>query len=125
MRLIPFLVLTALGSTCALAEAPDARRRIYPTQDGFLEVDPRTGGIMECKRSADGYQCSQVTERDPLLREEPGRQLQAPATPPQRPNTTDRPTAPTDQEIDRALDVMERFLRRFMGIVREHKPERT
>jgi hypothetical protein len=35
------------------------------------------------------------------------------------------PSGPRDEEIDRALDVMERFLRRFMNILREQKPQRT
>ena len=119
------LVLTALACNSALAQTPDARRRIYPTQDGFLEVDPRTGAINECKRAQDGYRCSRVTEADALLKEDTAPQAQAPTTPSQPPSGAPRPLGPTDQEIDRALDVMERFLRRFMGIVREQRPERT
>jgi hypothetical protein len=98
---------------------------MYPTQDGFLELDPRSGAITECKRAQDGYRCTRVTEGDALLKEEPGPQAQAPATPPQPPAAAPRPTGPSDQEIDRALDVMERFLRRFMDIVRERRSERT
>jgi hypothetical protein len=118
------LILT-LACTSALAQAPDARRRMYPTQDGFLEIDARTGAITECKRAQDGYRCARVTEGDALLKEEPGPQAQAPATPAQPPAAAPRPTVPSDQEIDRGLDVMERFLRRFMDIVREPRPERT
>ena len=32
---------------------------------------------------------------------------------------------PLDEDVDRALGVMERFLRRFMNILREEKPDRT
>ncbi len=118
------LVLATTVCTAALAQAPDARRRIYPTQDGFLEVDPRTGAILECKRAADGYRCSRVNEGDALLKEDPGQQGQAPTAPFQPPSAAPRPLGPTEQEIDSALDVMERFLRRFMGIVREGRGER-
>jgi hypothetical protein len=98
---------------------------MYPTQDGFLEIDAQTGAITECKRAQDGYRCARVTEGDTLLKEESGPQAQVPATPPQPHNAAPRSPGPGDQEIDRALDVMERFLRRFMDIVREQRPERT
>lgn len=116
-----------IGTLCctasAVAQAPDMRRRMYPTQDGFLEVDPRTGAITECKRAQDGYRCERVTEGDALLKEDGAPRAQTPAPPP--PGAERRLSGPSDEEIDRALDVMERFLRRFMGIVREGRGERT
>jgi hypothetical protein len=118
------LIVTALACTSALAQTTESRRRMYPTQDGFLEVDPRTGGITECKRGQDGYRCERVTDSDVLLKEEQGPQAQAPAAP-RPPSTAPRTPGPADEEIDRALDVMERFLRRMMGIVREQRGERT
>jgi hypothetical protein len=122
---ITFVALTLVGSS-ALAQTPDAgRRRIYPTQDGFLEVDPRSGAITECKRSQGGYQCTPVSDGDPLLKEDSGPRAQAPAPPTPPPTASPRQVLPSEEEIDRALDVMERFLRRFMGIVREGRPERT
>jgi hypothetical protein len=125
MRVLACLIIATLACTSALAQSPDPRRRIYPTQDGFLEVDPRTGAITECKRTPEGYRCERVGESDALLKEEPGPQVQAPAVPPRTPDGTPRLGAPTDQEVDRALDVMERLLRRFRDILREPRPERT
>jgi hypothetical protein len=124
MRVLVCLIITTLSCASALAQAPDARRRTYPTQDGFLEVDPRTGAITECKRAPDGYRCQRVTEGDALLKEDSGPQAQAPAVPRQPPNAG-RSVTPSEEEIDRALDVMERFLRRFLDVVREGRPERT
>jgi hypothetical protein len=122
MCIVLYLIIATLTCTSASAQTADNRRRIYPTQDGFLEVDTRTGAITECKRASEGYSCSRVTDGDAMLKEEPG--PQAPAAPRQPPSTTQRPAGPTDQEVDRALDVMERFLRRFMDIVREGRGER-
>ena len=124
MRSTACLILAAIVCT-ALTQPAHAQRRMYPTQDGFLEVDPRTGAITECKRAQEGYRCERVTEGDVLLKEDPGPQAQAPAPPPQPPASAQRAPGPTNEEIDRALDVMERFLRRFMGIVREQRGERT
>ena len=126
MRTTACLILLTLACSSALAQPADARRRIHPTQEGFLEVDPRTGAITECKRAQDGYRCHRVTEGDALLREEPGPQAQVPPLPPrQPPRTAPRPLSPTDEELERALDILERFLRRFIGIVRERRGEPT
>jgi hypothetical protein len=116
------MTLIIVGLTCASAAAqtPDPPRRLYPTQDGFLEVDAKTGAITECKRSREGYQCTVVTQSDALLKESP-----EPPAAPQPPSRRQGATGPTEEELDRALDVMERFLRRLMGIMREPRPDRT
>ena len=56
MRSSLTLLVLSLACTSALAQAPDSRRRMYSTQDGFLEVDPRSGAITECNepRTATG-----------------------------------------------------------------------
>ena len=127
MRLTCISIMTlVLACTSAMAQTSDtARRRIYPTQDGFLEVDARSGAITECKRSPGGYQCTPVSDGDPLLKEDSAPRAQAPTPPPPPPSARPPQVLPTEEEIDRALEVMERFLRRFMGIVREGRPERT
>jgi hypothetical protein len=123
MRSTACLLIVTLACTAALAQTTEPRRRMYPTQDGFLEIDPRTGAITECRRAADGYRCERVTEGDALLKEEPGAQAQAPAAP-RPPDAAPRQAGPSDAEVDRALDVVERFLRRFMDIVREQRSEK-
>lgn len=127
MRTIPVVIFIASLSllTSAMAQVPDIRRRMYPTQEGFIEVEPKTGAITECKRSSEGYRCEGVTEGDPLLKEEAGPQAQGPPVTRQAPRTDPRSLGPTEEELSRALDVMERFLRRFMDIIREGRPERT
>jgi hypothetical protein len=124
MRTSLLLIIATLAWTSALAQTSDTRRRIYPTQDGFLEVDPRSGAISECKRAEDGYRCERIGHGDALLKEDSPPQAQTPA-PPAAPKPERRLIGPSDEEIDRALDVMERFLRRFMGILREERGERT
>jgi hypothetical protein len=124
MRTAACLIVATLVCT-ALTQPAYSQRRMYPTQDGFLEVDPRTGAITECKRAQEGYRCERVTESDALLKEDTGPQAQVPALPRQPPATAERAPGPTDEEIDRALNVMERFLRRFMDIVRNQRGERT
>ena len=118
------LIVLVMASNSALAQTADHPRRMYPTQDGFLEVDGRTGAITDCRRTIEGYRCTPVNEVEALPRDEGGPKGQAPG-PQNQPPAAPRQVAPTDQEIERALDVMERFLRRFMGIIWGQRPERT
>jgi hypothetical protein len=119
--------LLAVGP--AMAQDRTDYRRI-PTDDGFLEVETSTGAVRECKRTVDGYRCAAPSsdklqsEVERLAREndELRRRLGlgtggiSPRTP---------SSVPSDEDVDRALGVMERFIRRFMNILREEKPDRT
>jgi len=124
MRTPLTLIFFALAYTSVFAQVPDGRRRMYPTQDGFLEIDARSGAITECRRAPDGYRCERVTEGDALLKEDSGSQAQTPAGP-RQPLSRSPSTKPTEEEVDRALGVMDRFLRRVMGVIGEGKAERT
>jgi hypothetical protein len=113
---------------------PGADRRIIPTDDGFMEIDLQSGAVTQCQRAPDGYRCAPA-KSDPnalqaeleRLRKENAelRDQLAQRGPGLGPNQRTKPPQPTDQEIDRALDVMERFLRRFIGIMRDEKADRT
>jgi len=90
--------------------------------------------VTQCLRAPDGYRCAPAKTDPSALQAELERlrkenaelrsQLSQPG-PGLRPDQRTKPPQPTDQEIDRALDVMDRFLRRFMGILRDEKPDRT
>ena len=116
-------VATALLCTPAAGQSV-SDRRVVPTEDGFLEIDTQTGNVTECRRTPEGYRCGPAkndqgglqAEIDRLRRE--NAELRGQLT-----QQRMRPQQPSDQEIDRALGVMERFLRRFIGIMRE--PDRT
>jgi hypothetical protein len=130
------LALAALAPASVAAQQTNDRTRTIPIDGGFLEIDSRSGGVRECTRVAEGYQCklaSQETLRsalDRLAREnaelkERLSQAQPMPAPAPAPRPITPPTVPSDEEVDRALGVMEKFLRRFMGIIREQSPDRT
>ena len=114
------------------AQDDNGRYSMTPTPDGFLKLDSRTGAVSECRRGVEGYQCRLVADERSALQAEIDRlerdnaELKdrvagtgaSPApgsgTPPEG-----RSTSPSEDEVDRALGVMEKFLRRFMTILRE------
>ena len=132
LRLAATSLLAAALTWTALAEDGDGRYRMLPTAEGFLKLDTRSGAVSECKRGPDRYQCRFVPDEQGALQAEIDRladenaalkERLAKAGPPlsDRPGESTKPSPilPRDEEVDRALGYMERFLRRFMGILRD------
>ena len=135
MRMLVLGAFVAVALTGpAGAEDGDGRYRLSPTPDGYLKLDSRSGAVSECKRGPDGYQCRLVPDEQAALQAEIDRLAKenaalrdqlAPASPrlPERPGESARPekapVLPREDEMDRALGFMEKFLRRFMSIFRE------
>ena len=136
MRTVALMIATfaVLAWTPVAGQEPAGGVRIVPTPDGFLEIDGRTGAVRECRREAEGYRCGLVSEnRDPLqaeierlvkenaqLRERLARAGDGQGM---KPPPVTKP--PSDDDVDRALGVMEKFIRRFLSILREETPDRT
>jgi len=132
----PFLIafVTAALAGPAGAEDGDGRYRLSPTPDGYLKLDSRSGAVSECKCGPDGYQCRLVPDEQAALQAEIDRlskenaalreQLATAGPPlPERPAESASPgrapVLPREDEMERALGLMEKFLRRFMSIFRE------
>jgi hypothetical protein len=132
LRLAATSFLAAALSWTASAEDVDGRYRMLPTAEGFLKLDTRSGAVSECRRGVDTYQCRLVPDEQNALQAEIDRLAKEnadlreqlakagpplPESPGERTKTS--PILPRDEEIDRALGYMEKFLRRFMGILRD------
>jgi hypothetical protein len=141
----------AIAQNRELVPPSDSRFSITPMEDGYLKLDGRTGVVSECRRENGEFACTLVPDERQALQEEIDRlalevadlrgQLAARGMMEPGPGITDLPadeppvavTPPTpgpraelpdDREIDRALDLMERFMRRFMNIIREEETQR-
>jgi hypothetical protein len=124
MRTAP--TLAALGGMLVLvAGAAEAQQRFQMerTQDGIIRLDTETGAITTCRdqngeltcRMAPDERAAYETELDLLEKRVTALEERLSQTPPDR--------MPSDAEVDRSLSIMERFMRTFMGIVREFTGE--
>jgi hypothetical protein len=135
LRAILIVAAAAMAAAPATGQDQDGRYAIAPIPDGFLRLDSRTGQVSECRREAEGYRCRMVADERNALQAEIDRlerdnaalreRLARSGGAPQPPNRETGPGAtsrsPSEAEVDRALGVMERFVRRFMSILREER----
>jgi hypothetical protein len=119
----------ALGIAGVAAQDHDGRFTMVPTSDGFLRLDGRTGLVSQCMKRESGFRCEVVPDErhalqdeiDRLGRENADLRSRLGAASPSSGGATGKPvpSLPSDAELDRALSLMERVLRRFKDIMRE------
>ncbi|MDH7797346.1 MULTISPECIES: hypothetical protein [unclassified Beijerinckia] len=109
------------------ADAQNGRYTMTPAPDGFLRLDTRTGDVSRCTLSGDGVQCRAGADERGALNQEIDRLSRdnadlrrklADATD-QAPSARLRNALPNEAEVNGALDVMEKFMRRMMRVFRE------
>jgi hypothetical protein len=125
--LIPLLVLV-LFPAAALSE-DTVRYALEKTADGYVRMDKSTGEMSICKESGGQLICrvaadertayddnlAGLTKRVEAL-EQKLAALQGEAPKAQN-------VLPSEEEFDKTLSMMERFMRRFMGVVREFEDD--
>jgi hypothetical protein len=127
MRLFAILVPTiALAGIAAVASAEEADRyRLEKTDTGYIRMDTTTGemsiceersGQLVCKLAADeraAFQ-SDIDRLQTKLDDVEGRVAKLEARP-----SIPETLLPSDEQVDKGIDIMEKFFRSFMGIVKE------
>lgn len=129
MRITSLLLAMAGGLAMAAPSLADdaGRYRLERTDDGFVRMDTQTGRMSLCTQQAGGLDCKPATDAQPATAAEIERlerrvealerqlsQLEA---------GTGREALPTEEEFERTMGFMERFFRRFMGIVQDFQQE--
>lgn len=133
LSLIPAVALAQATPPASPAprEAENGRFTLRDTPDGWLRMDGKTGEMSLCSRQNATVTCRMVADDRVALQAEIDR-LKAENDALRRGGTTagNRPggneqslNLPSDQEVDRALSLAERIIRRFMAIVRENDPD--
>ncbi len=129
-----FCVAMSLGlALTAAAQAQTVelgRYAMTPVEGGFLRLDTRTGEVALCKAAGDAVQCRSAAIERSVLEQEIDRLAKENAELKARlagnaPSLL-APPSRSREELDRALDYAERFMRRMMRIMRdENPPDRT
>ena len=108
---LPLAMIGSFG-----AHAQDVRYQLQRTDDGYARINTQTGEVSTCTERGDQLVCRMAAdERAALLEEVAALEERLAALEGGR-----GPTGlPGDDDVDRALSLMERFMRGFVGIVRD------
>ncbi len=116
------VLLLAGGASGEEAAANDNRFRLEKTESGYIRLDQRTGAVSFCREAAGDLTCRMAADERAAFEQE----LDLLA---KRVDALERKMdagpgiqkLPSDAEIEQSLSIMERFMRRFMGIVNEFR----
>ncbi|MVA95671.1 hypothetical protein GN330_00195 [Nitratireductor sp. CAU 1489] len=122
-----FLVATTLGAMMAAggtASAQDGERYwIEKSQDGYVRMDRQTGEMSYCSGQGGRLVCRLAADDRRALQDEIARlQDEIVAIEERLAALESRPRdegLPSEDEFEKTMGYMERFFRRFMGIVKE------
>ena len=110
------LAATALAVPAHAQETAEQRFQLQRTDGGYARIDTRTGEVSSCTERGDQLVCRMAAdERTALMEEIDALEERVAAL---EDSGVGR-ALPTDEEVDRAVGIMERMLSGFIGIVRE------
>ncbi len=127
------LIAGSFLAAASFAQAETGRYSMTPTKDGILRLDTKTGEVALCARVSGRLKCqgvegesSSLQERVRRLEQENGRlrtQLDAARLAP-APRDGSGMEVPTEEDVDKAMDFMEKLLHRFKGMVDDLKKDK-
>lgn len=110
------ILLSAIVLT-APAAAQEARYQLERTETGYARIDTATGEVSTCTQSGAQLVCRMAADERSALEEQVAALEDRVAALEARPAGAGG--LPSDEEVDRAIGLMERFMRGFVGVVRE------
>lgn len=122
------LMIAAGFAAPALAEDTDvARFALEKTDGGFVRLDRKTGALTLCQEKDGTLTCRMAADERAAYEEDLAR-LEKRVEALEKSLDTGRPLAkgeplPSDEEVERSIGIMERFMRSFFGLVEEFKQQ--
>lgn len=115
------------------AKAEDAQRyTIEKTDKGYVRMDTQTGEVSVCEESGTQLVCRVAPDERKALQDEIARLDDKVASIEERLGTLEKSTIvnpgailPSDEELNRSFDTMEKLMRRFMTIMKDSGKDAT
>ncbi|RDJ15996.1 hypothetical protein [Rhizobium grahamii] len=114
-----FALLLPLGVQAAETEA--SRFQLERSGDHFVRLDKQTGAMSLCEEKDGALVCRMAADERAAYEQELDR-LSARVTALENKSIVNK-ALPSDEEINRSIGIMERWMRSFMGIVKEFQSE--
>lgn len=114
-----FALLLPLGAHAAESDA--SRFQLERSGDHFVRLDKQTGAMSLCEEKDSALVCRMAADERAAYEQELDR-LSARVTALENKSIVDK-ALPSDEEINRSIGIMERWMRSFMGIVKEFQSE--
>lgn len=108
------------------AFADDGRYQLERSGDSYVRLDTQTGEMSICKRHGDQLVCRVAAEERAAFQDEIDRldravdDLEGRIALLESGNRSKRQELPSDEEFERTLGFMEKFIRRFMDVIEEY-----
>jgi hypothetical protein len=106
----------------ALAQTP-GRYAFQPVEGGMMRLDTETGHVSHCTKAGDSFACRSVADDRAAMQEEIDRlrreneQLRLGGKPP----APGRLQLPSEEDIDKAMGLFEKMMRRMMRTFQDEK----
>lgn len=130
---VPALALAGLGAVSAAAQERSGRYTMSPIDGGFVRLDTETGAMSTCSRRDSKWICEPMGDEGQSLRAEldrlraENRRLEALAGIPPTPGEVDPPgkrlELPSEEDVDKAFDYVERLFRKFRDRIKQFEKE--
>lgn len=129
---IMLAALAAIAASPVLAQEDVERYQLERTADGYVRLDTTTGRMSICQETGGQLVCRAAVEEHEAYERDVGTLHERLDALEERVASLEGASGaelPSDEEFEQTLGYMERFFRRFMGIVRdfedEQAPDRT
>lgn len=114
----------AMGVTSASAENASGRYAMREVADGLLRLDTQTGSVSHCRKLNTAWTCEAVADDRIALQDEITRlqnendELRRKLGENRKQSSKPDSALPTDEDLDKVMGFMERFMRRFFDFAK-------